>query len=77
MDGKKANSMAMDCSSKILKNTEGYVSQKLQYVYKQTSNDLFGVRLPSHVLRTALFLSVVIFASVTRLYLINEPKHIW
>ena len=77
MAGKRADSREMDCSSKILKTTEDYVSQKLQYAYIQTTSDLFGVRVPSHVLRTAIFLSVVLFTFSTRFYLIHEPKHIW
>ena len=77
MERKKANSLDMDCSSKILKDTESYVSKKLQYAYKQTTSDLFGIQIPSYVLRTAIFLSVVIFTFTTRFYLIHEPKHIW
>ena len=77
MDVNNADRMSRDCSSKILRNTEDYVSKKLQYVYKQTSTNLLGIQVPSYVLRTALFLGVVCFTFVTRFYLIHEPKHIW
>ena len=77
MDASDADRRSRDCSSKILKNTEDYVSKKLKYVYKQTSTDFLGLRIPSYVLRTSLFLSVVFFTFATRFYLIHEPKHIW
>jgi hypothetical protein len=77
MERKKASSMEMDCSSKILKTTEDYVSKKLQYAYREGTSNLFGIRIPSHIIRTAIFLSVVIFTFTTRFYLIHEPKHIW
>ncbi|XP_028396136.1 protein O-mannosyl-transferase 2-like isoform X2 [Dendronephthya gigantea] len=76
MEEKNGNTMSRECSSKILKNTEDYVARKLQYVYKQTSTDLFGVQVPSHVLRTAIFLIVVLFTFTTRFYLLHRPKHI-
>ena len=77
MERKKANSLDMDCSSKILKDTEDYVSKKLHNAYKHTTSDLFGIQIPSYVLRTAIFLCVVIFTFTTRFYLIHQPKHIW
>ena len=71
------NSISKDCPSKMLKTSEDYVSEKLQRAYKQTATELFGIRIPSHVLRTSVFLSVVVFTLITRFYLIHQPKHIW
>lgn len=42
---------------------------------KQPSLNQTGV--PSHVVRTAIFLAVVSFTFVTRFYLLHEPRHIW
>lgn len=73
MDEKPSETAQKQDRNKVFANAGNHFTNNLQNCRKHLPYDQ---GIPQHVIRTVIFLTVVTFTFVSRLYLIHEPRHI-